>query len=145
MQRTLRLRSSVLMAMRHFLHDGHGFVDVETPYLFRRTPGGAREFLVPSQQAGKFYSLPQSPQQFKQLLMVGGLDRYFQIARCFRDESRNPEKQPEFTQLDIEMSFVDAESILALIEDLVVASWPSSHLGLFALTEPVSNKNQNQR
>ncbi|OQV23442.1 Aspartate--tRNA ligase, mitochondrial [Hypsibius exemplaris] len=125
MQANLRLRSTLMMKMRQFLHDHNEFVDVETPYLFRRTPGGAREFLVPSQQYGKFYSLTQSPQQFKQLLMVGGIDRYFQIARCFRDETNNPEKQPEFTQLDMEMSFIDMDSIMRLIENLVAFSWPA--------------------
>lgn len=129
LQKNLRLRSSVIMKMRQFLHDLHSFVEVETPYLFRRTPGGAREFLVPSQLPGKFYALAQSPQQFKQLLMVGGLDRYFQIARCFRDERNNQEKQPEFTQLDLEMSFVDMESIKDVVEDLIRFSWPDT-LGL---------------
>ncbi|KAM4774157.1 aspartate--tRNA ligase, mitochondrial isoform 2-T2 [Cyanocitta cristata] len=98
LQSNLRLRSQMVMRMREYLCNLHGFVDVETPTLFKRTPGGAKEFLVPSREAGKFYSLPQSPQQFKQLLMVGGLDRYFQVARCYRDEGSRPDRQPEFTQ-----------------------------------------------
>ncbi|XP_060554526.1 aspartate--tRNA ligase, mitochondrial-like [Ruditapes philippinarum] len=124
MQRNLRLRSKMMMKIREFLANIHEFVDVETPTLFRRTPGGAKEFIVPSGQPGKFYSLPQSPQQFKQLLMVGGIDRYFQIARCYRDEGSKPDRQPEFTQLDIEMSFVKREGIIKLIEEMMVYSWP---------------------
>ncbi|KAL5005999.1 hypothetical protein ScPMuIL_017157 [Solemya velum] len=124
MQNNLRLRSKMVMKMREFLCNLHGFVDVETPTLFRRTPGGAKEFVVPSRHPGKFYSLPQSPQQFKQLLMVGGLDRYFQIARCYRDEGSKPDRQPEFTQVDIEMSFVDREGVIQLVEELVQFSWP---------------------
>ncbi|XP_074654123.1 aspartate--tRNA ligase, mitochondrial-like [Tubulanus polymorphus] len=133
MQRNLRLRSQVTMKMRQFLCDDNGFVDVETPTLFRKTPGGAQEFVVPTKHAGKFYCLPQSPQQFKQLLMVGGLDRYMQIARCYRDESNRPDRQPEFTQLDLEMSFIGREDIYCLIENLLVHSWPK-HLP--ALTTP---------
>lgn len=124
MQHNLRLRSQVVMRMREYLCNHHGFVDIETPTLFKKTPGGAKEFVVPSREAGKFYSLPQSPQQFKQLLMVGGLDRYFQVARCYRDEGSKPDRQPEFTQIDIEMSFVDQAGILALIEGLIQYSWP---------------------
>ncbi|KAI6053211.1 aspartate--tRNA ligase, mitochondrial isoform X1 [Marmota monax] len=125
MQYNLRLRSQVVMKMREYLCNLHGFVDIETPTLFKRTPGGAKEFLVPSREPGKFYSLPQSPQQFKQLLMVGGLDRYFQVARCYRDEGSRPDRQPEFTQIDIEMSFVDQTGIQSLIEGLLQYSWPS--------------------
>uniref|UniRef100_A0A8C3QET2 Aspartyl-tRNA synthetase 2, mitochondrial n=1 Tax=Cyanoderma ruficeps TaxID=181631 RepID=A0A8C3QET2_9PASS len=124
LQSALRLRSRLVMSMRQYLCNLHGFVDVETPTLFKRTPGGAKEFLVPSREPGKFYSLPQSPQQFKQLLMVGGLDRYFQVARCYRDEGSRPDRQPEFTQIDIEMSFVDQAGIQRLIEGLLQHSWP---------------------
>lgn len=126
MQHNLRLRSKMVMKMREFLCNENGFVDVETPTLFRRTPGGAREFVVPTHHPGKFYSLPQSPQQFKQLLMVGGIDRYFQIAKCYRDEGAKPDRQPEFTQVDIEMSFVDMEGVMSLTEQLLAASWPES-------------------
>ncbi|NXA42598.1 SYDM protein, partial [Eudromia elegans] len=124
LQYNLRLRSQIVMKMREYLCHQHGFVDVETPTLFKRTPGGAKEFLVPSREPGKFYSLPQSPQQFKQLLMVGGLDRYFQVARCYRDEGSRPDRQPEFTQIDIEMSFVDQGGIQRLIEGLLQYCWP---------------------
>ncbi|XP_042114346.2 aspartate--tRNA ligase, mitochondrial isoform X1 [Peromyscus maniculatus bairdii] len=124
MQYNLRLRSQMVMKMREYLCNLHGFVDIETPTLFKRTPGGAKEFLVPSREPGKFYSLPQSPQQFKQLLMVGGVDRYFQVARCYRDEGSRPDRQPEFTQIDIEMSFVDQTGIQRLIEGLLQYSWP---------------------
>ncbi|XP_051854885.1 aspartate--tRNA ligase, mitochondrial [Antechinus flavipes] len=125
MQYNLRLRSQIVMKMREYLCNLHGFVDIETPTLFKKTPGGAKEFVVPSREPGKFYSLPQSPQQFKQLLMVGGFDRYFQIARCYRDEGSKPERQPEFTQVDIEMSFVDQAGIQKLIEGLLQYSWPA--------------------
>ncbi|KAM4641172.1 aspartate--tRNA ligase, mitochondrial isoform 1-T2 [Discoglossus pictus] len=124
LQYNLRLRSRVVMKMREYLCNKHGFVDVETPTLFKRTPGGAKEFLVPSREPGKFYSLPQSPQQFKQLLMIGGIDRYFQVARCYRDEGSKPERQPEFTQVDIEMSFVDQAGVQSLVEGLLQHSWP---------------------
>ncbi|XP_071802616.1 aspartate--tRNA ligase, mitochondrial-like [Asterias amurensis] len=124
MQHNLRVRSSMIMRMREFLCNQHDFVDVETPSLFRKTPGGAKEFLVPTHQPGKFYTLPQSPQQFKQLLMVGGIDRYFQIARCYRDEGSRPDRQPEFTQVDIEMSFVNKEGIYSMIEQLLEYAWP---------------------
>ncbi|XP_028282989.1 aspartate--tRNA ligase, mitochondrial [Parambassis ranga] len=125
MQKNLRLRSQLVMKMREYLCNMHGFVDVETPTLFKRTPGGAKEFVVPSREPGLFYSLPQSPQQFKQLLMVAGVDRYFQIARCYRDEGSKPDRQPEFTQVDIEMSFVDQAGIISLIEGLMQYSWPA--------------------
>ncbi|XP_004761992.1 aspartate--tRNA ligase, mitochondrial isoform X2 [Mustela putorius furo] len=124
MQYNLRLRSQMVMKMREYLCNLHGFVDIETPTLFKRTPGGAKEFVIPSREPGKFYCLPQSPQQFKQLLMVGGLDRYFQVARCYRDEGSRPDRQPEFTQIDIEMSFVDQTGIRSLIEGLLQYSWP---------------------
>ncbi|WAR02063.1 SYDM-like protein [Mya arenaria] len=100
---------------------------------------GAKEFVVPSRQKGMFYSLPQSPQQFKQLLMVGGLDRYFQVARCYRDEGTKPERQPEFTQLDIEMSFVDREGVIKLIEDLLVYSWPEDSPPIEDVTDAIKN------
>uniref|UniRef100_A0A3B5Q604 Aspartyl-tRNA synthetase 2, mitochondrial n=1 Tax=Xiphophorus maculatus TaxID=8083 RepID=A0A3B5Q604_XIPMA len=125
MQKILRLRSQLVMKMREYLCNVHGFVDVETPTLFKRTPGGAKEFVVPSREPGLFYSLPQSPQQFKQLLMVAGVDRYFQVARCYRDEGSKPDRQPEFTQVDIEMSFVDQAGILSLVEGLLQYSWPA--------------------
>uniref|UniRef100_A0A8C4QJJ0 Aspartyl-tRNA synthetase 2, mitochondrial n=1 Tax=Eptatretus burgeri TaxID=7764 RepID=A0A8C4QJJ0_EPTBU len=123
LQHALRLRSNLVMSMRTFLCS-QGFVDVETPTLFKKTPGGAKEFVVPSREPGKFFSLPQSPQQFKQLLMVGGLDRYFQIARCYRDEGAKPDRQPEFTQVDIELSFTGQQAVQDLVEELLCHSWP---------------------
>lgn len=119
LQRNLRFRSELIFRMREFLCKHHGFVDVETPTLFRKTPGGAREFVVPTHSPGQFYTLPQSPQQFKQLLMVGGIDRYMQIAKCYRDETSKPDRQPEFTQVDLEMSFITQEGIMNLIEELL--------------------------
>ncbi|XP_067934773.1 aspartate--tRNA ligase, mitochondrial-like [Watersipora subatra] len=124
MQYNLRMRSSFILNLRKYLCEKHGFVDVETPTLFRRTPGGAKEFIVPTQKAGLFYSLPQSPQQFKQLLMAGGIDRYMQVAKCYRDEGAKPERQPEFTQLDLELSFTNQEQIKALVEEMIFNCWP---------------------
>lgn len=130
LQRNLHIRGTAALAMRNLLAEGEGFLEVETPTLFKSTPEGAREFLVPvaSESTPKFYALVQSPQQYKQMLMVGAVDRYFQFARCYRDEGGRADRQPEFTQLDMEMAFVSScEHVQVAVEKVVCAGWAAAH------------------
>ncbi|CAO3610649.1 unnamed protein product [Cunninghamella echinulata] len=134
LQKNIQLRSITANTIRNYLIEQHQFTEIETPMLFKSTPEGAREFIVPTRKSGLFYALPQSPQQHKQMLMAAGFDRYFQIAKCFRDEDLRADRQPEFTQIDLEMSFVTIDQVQSIIEGLVSSVWSK------VFNQPLSKK-----